>query len=294
MLSILIPTYNYVCAHLVCELHKQCEEVQALLGRNFAYEIIVADDCSTDSRTIEKNGVIDFLTNCRYETLDENIGRARIRNWLINHACYEWCLLIDSDAEILHDNFILEYLSYIEKADIIIGGIHTSNLPREGCELRHRYELAAFNQRNVEIRQAHPEANFSTFNVLINKRVFEIVQFDERCSQYGYEDALFGIQANDCGFQIFHIDNPLQHNGINDNASFLANSESALRNLHRLGEPMISHARVSRTAKRLSWLKWPIIALYRLLRPSLRHNLLSHHPNLHLFSFYKLGYYLSL
>ena len=40
MLSILIPTYDYDCRHLVNDLHEQAEQA------GIVYEIIVADDAS--------------------------------------------------------------------------------------------------------------------------------------------------------------------------------------------------------------------------------------------------------
>lgn len=303
MLSILIPTYNYVCAHLVCDLQKQCEEVQASLGEeNFQYEIIVADDASTDAACVEKNAVIDYLPDCRYELRDENVGRAHIRNWLFDQARYEWALLIDCDAEVIHDDFILRYCKAITCGSaIIVGGIATPLDAEPGCELRLRYEQAAERIRTLNFRREHPAAAFSTFNVMISRNVLAGLHFDERCTEYGYEDALFGIEAERRGFSICHIDNPLQHNGINDNSSFLRNTETSLRMLRHLGPPMTDRARVARAARHFegSWLRRitlkPLtILLYKMCRPLLRSNLLSRHPNLHVFAFYKLGYYLSL
>lgn len=302
MLSILIPTYNYVCAHLVCDLQKQCEEAQALWGDDFKYEIIVADDGSTDGATIGKNAVIDYLPNCRYEIRDENLGRAHVCNWLFSQARYDWALLIDCDAEVISDVFIQRYYQAITTdSDIIVGGIATPASAEPGCELRLRYEQAAERNRTLEVRRAQPAAAFSTFNVLIRRNVLEQLRFDERCTEYGYEDALFGIEAERCGFNILHIDNPLQHNGINDNASFLRNSEAALRMLRRLGPPMTDRARVACAARhfegsllRYITLRPLLILLYKMSRPLLRRNLISRHPNLKVFAFYKLGYYLSL
>lgn len=301
MLSILIPTYNYVCAHLVCELQKQCEEVQAML-MGFEYEIIVADDGSTDVEAITKNAVIDCLPHCRYEMREKNFGRAAIRNWLVNESRGEWLLIIDSDAEVISDDFILNYWRKTQdEGAIVVGGLKTPAMCDKGCELRHRYEQAATAMRTVEARRNNPAMFFSTFNFLCPRSILQEIPFDERCVEYGYEDALMGIEAEKRGVPIIHIDNPLLHLGINSNASFLQNSEAALRTLKHLGPPMTDRARVAQAAARLQqslFQRWfvatPLLLLYRATRPLLRRNLLSSHPHLGIFAFYKLGYYMSL
>lgn len=60
-LSILIPTYNHVCTELVESLQAQASSLP-----NLEYEILVADDGSTDEYTIEENRIINQLENCRY------------------------------------------------------------------------------------------------------------------------------------------------------------------------------------------------------------------------------------
>lgn len=300
-LSILIPTYNYACAHLVCELQKQCEEVEATLP-GFEYEIIVADDGSTDVETTTKNATIECLPHCRFEMRDENVGRAAIRNWLVNEARGEWLLIIDCDAEVMSDDFILRYWEETKGGDaIVVGGLSTPKECDKGCELRHRYELAADVIRTVEARRKKPAMFFSTFNFLCPRNVLLAIPFDERCVEYGYEDALFGIEAEARGIPIVHIDNPLLHLGINDNAAFLRNSEAALRTLKRLGPPMTERSRVGHAAARFTasaWRRYTLLPLfliiYKMSRPLLRRNLLSSRPSLRLFAFYKLGYYLSL
>ncbi|WP_262502578.1 glycosyltransferase [Hoylesella shahii] len=52
-LSVLIPTYNYVCLPLVRELHKQAMAIEGL-----QFEIVVAEDGSDEAETIERNAEI--------------------------------------------------------------------------------------------------------------------------------------------------------------------------------------------------------------------------------------------
>ena len=110
MLSILIPTYNYDCTRLVSDLHQQA----ALSGID--YEIIVADDASPTYIYKEKNREINALPHCRLIELEENVGRARIRNLLADEAQYEWLLFMDADAEVIGPHYISNYLAHCTAA----------------------------------------------------------------------------------------------------------------------------------------------------------------------------------
>ena len=302
MLSILIPTYNYVCAHLVCELQKQCEEVQASLGEEaFRYEIIVADDASTDDEAVSKNAVIEYLPNCRYLDSERNVGRAAIRNRLAKAAHHPWLLFMDADAEVIDDDFIANYLNAIRQhpdVDAVVGGIiHPDACPSPQQTLRHRYEKEAEARFCVERRQQEPFAAFRTFNFAIRRTLCLAHPFDDNITQYGYEDVLFGMELMRDNANILHIDNPLQNGDIEDNATYLRKIETALKTLHTIEDVIGSFSPILIIARRLR--KIPLAPqslrfIFRLCRPMIRRNLLSAHPNLHLFAFYKLGYYLSL
>ena len=59
-LSILIPTYNTLCVDLVRTLYEQAVKL------SLTYEIIVADDGSTDTQAIGTNQSIAEIPNCQY------------------------------------------------------------------------------------------------------------------------------------------------------------------------------------------------------------------------------------
>ena len=103
-LSILIPTYNHNCTVLVRHLQQQAE----LLG--IPYEILVADDGSTENVSVEENKLIDTLPNCRYIIRTENVGRAAIRNFLCRESQYQWVLYIDSDMTVESEAFLSRYV----------------------------------------------------------------------------------------------------------------------------------------------------------------------------------------
>ena len=100
-LSILIPTYNNVCLELVKDL-----QVQASLLSDFSYELLVADDGSTDKMTVKENLAINDLENCRYIEREKNEGRAVIRNFLAKEAKYEWLLFIDSNMNVINSQYL--------------------------------------------------------------------------------------------------------------------------------------------------------------------------------------------
>ena len=98
MLSILIPTYNYVCVKLVTDLQQQAERLEC------PYEILVADDASEDAFKRE-NRKINGIPNCKYIELQENVGRSRIRNILGCLARYDYLIFI-CDASVVSNEFL--------------------------------------------------------------------------------------------------------------------------------------------------------------------------------------------
>ena len=84
-ISILIPTYNDRCAPLVETLQQQA----CTLDIN--YEIIVADDGSTDAGVLSANRSINQLPCCRMIECRENRGRAAIRNFRFSKHSMSGC-----------------------------------------------------------------------------------------------------------------------------------------------------------------------------------------------------------
>ena len=124
MLSVLIPTYNYVCVKLVTDLQRQAE------GLGCAYEILVADDASKEDYKRE-NRKINHISHCKYIELEENVGRARIRNILGQQARYEYLLFIDSDAAVVSGRFLGNYMAVRRQAPVIYGGLVQRSLRRQ-------------------------------------------------------------------------------------------------------------------------------------------------------------------
>lgn len=291
-ISILIATYNYGC-------YKLASDVQKLLAMSdLDYEIIVAEDGSKDQVSIIANHKVTELPNCRHIINKENKGQARILNYLVREAKGEWCIFIDSDAEIISKDYISKYADYMkENVDIVIGGLkNPDSLPQPDATLRYKYEKKAEQFRTAEYRNKHPYRHFSKFNMMARRSVLLEIPFDERCTEYGYEDALMGVEMGKKGKKVFHIDNPLLHLGFDDNAKFLNKTETALRTLKKIEKDMLFRTHIGQAIIVIKerHLTTAVRYMYRLLKPLLRANLLSTHSNLRIFGFYKLGYYLEL
>lgn len=287
-LSILIPTRDYGCYKLVADLHEQAERL------GIPYEILVAEDGSCSPVTIIANHKITELPHCRHIQRRENQGQAATRNELAAMAQYEWLLIIDSDAAVDNENFLENYLNHIGKAPVIVGGLHTpATNHNPHTTLRFKYETAADRHRSAAERSLSPYSQLTCFNILLHKPTFMQIQFDKDCHEYGYEDALFGVELEQRHVPILHIDNPLVHEGLDTNDVFLRKSETALHTLKRLEGRMNGHSHVENAYNHLRrlHLDWALRLFFHLFGPLMRRNLLSSNPSLTLFSLYKLSYF---
>lgn len=289
MFSILIPTYNCVCVELVKDLQRQAERTK------LPYEIIVADDASKET-VKQVNRQINVFPHCRYIELKENMGRARIRNLLGEQAQYDTLIFIDSDAAVISNDFLANYL-HVRKEKVVYGGlVHPASLPSPDVTLAYKYEKRAEPRFTLEKREQKPYEVFRTFNFMVQRSVFLAHPFDERIVNYGHEDTLFGRALRMDGIEILHIDNPLMNSGLDNNSNVLHKTEESLRTLYDLRNELSDSSALLKFYHRLKRMKLVSIVsfLFRLSYPILRYNLLSTHPSLHVFAFYKIGYYCQL
>ena len=288
MLSILIPTYNYNITKSVNDLHIQATS----LGIDF--EIIIAEDGSVNF--LEENRKLQSLSNVIYIELKDNIGRAKIRNFLAETAKYPYLLFMDCDVKVIDNQFIRKYIDILP-ADVVIGGYAYSQTPPEKEQiLRWRYgwqrEVKTANERNKT-----PNKSFSTFNFLIKKAIFNEVRFDESISGYGHEDTMFGWELKKKNITVLHIDNPLLQESPDETAVFLQKIENSVRNLWLLYQKISDKkgfAEDNHLLKTYIFLKkyrltFLISLFFALFGKILYKNLCSEKPKMMFFDLYKLG-----
>ena len=225
MLSILIPVYNTNVTKLVNSLYKQCS------SQKMAFEILVFDDCS-EAKYKEKNKSLASLFGVNYLELKENLGRAKIRNWLVKSARYEHVLFLDSDSKLIGRSFIKSYMEHFGKADAIVGGrIYTKKQPKAKSKYLHWLYGTKKESKKAKVRNRDSANYFHTNNFLARRAILDQVKFNEEIQGYGYEDLAFGHIITTCEMSILHIDNPVIHTGLETNKIFLEKAENAIRNL---------------------------------------------------------------
>lgn len=291
MLSVLIPTFNYDCSRLVEMI---CQDA-ALLKDGF--ELIIGDDASTDKNIIAAIDRLKDLPKVRVVHNLENMGRAAGRNQLARLAKGDILFFIDADALVPDDFSLKAGLDAIRNADVVCGGLRHPDLnPSPEATLRFKYEKEADKRRSATIRSQNPYQQLSTFSLMVRRNLFMSILFDEQCTEYGYEDTLFGAELEKRGAKVLHIDNPLIHNGLEPNHVFLEKTERALQTLRRLETQLKDYSRLLQIVCKIRRyrVEWCVRILYRLIRSPLRRNLLGRNPSLKAFAFYKLGYFLSL
>lgn len=302
-LSILLPSYNNVCVSLVQVLQRQADALSGKLDKPFRYEIIVADDCSTDAACIDANRVIGDMLHCRYLRMEQNVGRAQIRNVLISESRGDYVLLIDSDLFLCDDNYLYKYAT--STADVVYGGTriggegfamvdNEANTENLKGNLRYIYEKKAEPSHRAAFRQLRPNQEISVCNLYARRDIMEAHPFDSRFKAYGYEDVLFGKRLAESGIEVTHIDNPVLINEFESNSVFVKKTEEAILTLCRFEQDLEGYSNLKTKVSTLG--RYIPLSLFRLwhriMKNKEKRNLTGSKPSLLLFKLYKLGFFL--
>lgn len=302
-LSILLPSYNNVCVSLVQVLQRQADALSGKLDKPFRYEIIVVDDCSTDAACIDANRVIGDMLHCRYLRMEQNVGRAQIRNVLISESRGDYVLLIDSDLFLCDDNYLYKYAT--STADVVYGGTriggegfamvdNEANTENLKGNLRYIYEKKAEPSHRAVFRQLRPNQEISVCNLYARRDIMKAHPFDSRFKAYGYEDVLFGKRLAESGIEVTHIDNPVLINEFEPNSVFVKKTEEAILTLCRFEQDLEGYSNLKTKVTTLG--RYIPLSLFRLwhriMKNKEKRNLTGAKPSLLLFKLYKLGFFL--
>ncbi len=286
MLSILIPIFNFDVRPLVNDLHSQCEKAGS------AYEIVCFDDGSS-SEFKQKNQEVGNLTNVLYQEMPQNLGRSAIRNALGRAARFDYLLFMDCDSRVVSPDFIHNYLQHAAPERLVYGGRSYADLPPTDPALYFHWHYGRQReQRTAAERSRSPYHSFMTNNFLIPKQLFLDILFDETLRQYGHEDTLFGMELARRQVPIVHIDNPLEHIGLESVDVFLRKTEQGIENLVRLrNQGKNVETKLLSTYDLCE--KWGLTAtiayIFNKIKRLVVNHLRSKSPSLKWFDFYKLG-----
>ena len=287
MLSILIPIYNFKVVDVVLELKAQAEKLDV------PFEILCFDDASSTHK--DTNSTLQAEANIQYRELNNNIGRTKIRNLLVEKAKYSNLLFLDCDISINKSDFLASYAPYFNSGHVVCGGVaYQKEKPEKAQELRWKYGRNR-EEKNASLRNQSPYQSFTAFNLLAPKDIFQKIAFNEKINGYGHEDTLFGIELKKEGVTVAHIDNPIIHLGLDEHQVFIEKTEVGLQNLAIL----IKESKINKEVKlyRYYLLCKPTLFLtgfiFKKLKKWSKKKLIKGSNSLLIFDFFKLSYLLT-
>lgn len=291
-ISLLVPVYDY---DIIALIHG----MKSALGKVPEFcEILIGDDGSSPEfkekyRSLEEDGI-------RVISSEKNIGRAAIRNKLALEAKGDYLLIIDADTVLpgTAEAYIRKWLPLMPLYKVICGGILYHDAPPGDPDKLLRWKYGKWKEQlKASERNKNPHQWFSTFNVMIERSIFDRIRFNEALKQYGYEDTLMGYQLKKAGIDILHIDNGLIHEGLETNKEFLNKTKLGIENLSKLYDNVTDKrtfariVNVLRTYNRLRFFRLSLVlsGVYIRYRDRMEIRLESGRISLLLFRFYRVA-----
>ena len=292
MISILIPTYNYNLTALFQALKIELENIAP------NYEVICYEDGS--SKYVEDNKkAISKIVNAKHIISKANKGRITTRQSLAEMAKYDWLLFLDADVIPQKTTFINDYLGFLNLSyDAIYGGYNYNiEKPDKQSILRWKYGKN-HEQIDADLRNKTPYKIVISGNFLIKKSTFIDINSRIENDGYGY-DNYFGALMKLHQIKVFHINNNVLHNGLDNNTQFLRKVESAVETIFEINQKYsttITENTLLELYKKIKFFRLQklIVLIFNLSKAIIKKQLISSNPNLTLLQFYKLGYLCSL
>ncbi|HTC00460.1 MAG TPA: glycosyltransferase [Ferruginibacter sp.] len=203
VVSIVIPAYNGWKMNYKC-IKSIIDNTQSV-----AYEIILADDCSTD----ETKDITSRIKNIVHVRNEKNLGFLGNCNNAAKSAKGDFILFLNNDTEVT-DNWLLPLVTLIKSDDTI--GMVGSKLIYPDGRLQEAggivwNDASAWNYGNGQDPRA-PEFNYvkevdyiSGAAIMIRKSVWlKAGGFDERYAPAYYEDTDFAFQVREQGYKVMY------------------------------------------------------------------------------------------
>ncbi len=288
-ISVLIPVFNYSLQPLVSQLLEQAKKT------SIPVEIICFDDASSNKKIQENNRVFCAKNpSVKYQEMLQNKGRAVVRNLLADAAQYEYILFIDVDSLLPSSHFLENYIQAIQTNTVVAGGTCYGNNYAPSEILRYRYGKVREEIAPV-IRQKNPYRSITLNNLFIPLSVFKSIRLDDAIATYGHEDTKFGYGLQALKIPVLHIQNPVEHTGLETSEVFLQKTQEGVRNFVAITQQGFGHdSKLYKTVRFLQ--KWRLVFLVKAslgcFCSMFRKNLLSQQPSLFYFDLYKLYFFL--
>ena len=225
--SIIIPAYN-ASATLGIVL-------QALIQQDFTdFEVIVVDDASTDntSQIAESfTGALDL----RLFRPEENLGRARARNFGVEKSRGEIVLLLDSDIEAVPD-YVSAHLALHEEESRAVG-VGVLRYPPTLAKKALACYYATRGGARLKPGQPLPGKYFVSCLASFRRTLFdEIGGFHPGFRLYGGEDLELGLRFEKSGARLVYLPGAI---GYHHHLRTLKEVVSTLERYGRHGIPLV-------------------------------------------------------
>lgn len=211
--------------------------ITALARETVKAEIVVLDDGSGDEALARQVGdtVEGLQLPARFVRLSANEGRAKGRNRLARHARGDYLLFLDADMLPDSPSFLGDWLRLIksDRPDIAFGGFSLDQTARTPQHTLHRAMALKSDCLPAAVRSLAPEKNVFTSNLLVARRVFEAVGFDENFVGWGWEDVEWAMRVA-ARWPISHVDIPAIHLGLDTAADLARKYEQSAANFGRV------------------------------------------------------------
>ncbi len=194
--SIVIPAYN---ASATIGL------VLAALTRQdfFDFEVILIDDASTDN-TVELAAEFSTKLSLNIHRIEENLGRARARNFGVEKSSGEVVLLLDSDIETI-SNYVSSHLALHERQSRAVGVGALRYPPHLAKKALARYYSSRGGER-LKPGEALPGKAFLSCLASFPRSLFdELGGFHAGFRIYGGEDLELGLRFQKSGAALTYL-----------------------------------------------------------------------------------------